>query len=183
MPGEVREYVHIASPNGPALWSANENDRRAMYKKMDDKIYHSPIHNGSGESEYTFYSDLKKQPWIIWPLWVEDEWGSDYVTVIWHSKATPEEIALFNQLVSYAIIDPRRSPNPDGNQRHLPISSRLERIRSLLFEFWEKAGFNLQNIRAMNVLCSPMSFNEATSGERCFAVVKALADQSKSMNV
>lgn len=107
MPGEVRRYLHIASPNGPALWSTNEKDRRAMYKKMDDKIYHLSIKNDSGESEYRVYSDLKKRAWIIWPLWVEDEWGSDYVTVIWHLRAAPKKINVFNQLVSYAIIDPR----------------------------------------------------------------------------
>ncbi|GAP84437.1 hypothetical protein SAMD00023353_0702610 [Rosellinia necatrix] len=177
MPAAARRYLHVAPPNGPALWSADDEVRNAMYKKMDDRVYQVPTGKGADGSEYRFYSELKKRPWIIWPLWVEDEWGSDYVTVIWHSRATAQQRSLFDKLVAYAIIDPRRSPDPDNDQRHPPIKGRQDRIEKRLLEFWGKAGFDVQNAKALDVLCSPMPLNEATSGERCFAAVKALIKQ------
>ncbi|KAI1149788.1 hypothetical protein F4825DRAFT_35960 [Nemania diffusa] len=177
MPGEASRYLHINLPNGPALWGDNEAAKTAMYAKMSEKKYHLPISGKPDETEYRLYSDLKKRPWIIWPLWVEDKWGSDYVTVIWHSQNTIDNVDLFDQLVSYAIIDPRRSPDPDGNQRHQPIEDRHVRLQARLAELWSRAGIDIKNVQELDVRCSPMPFDEATSGERCFAVVKGLINQ------
>ncbi|KAI1424950.1 hypothetical protein F5Y12DRAFT_750014 [Xylaria sp. FL1777] len=177
MPGLARRYVHIAAPNGPALWGDNSEAVVAMYKRMDDKHYHVPVLGAPKKKEYKLYADLKKRPWIIWPLWVEDKWGSDFVTVIWYSENTPKAQALYNRVVSYSIIDPRRSKEPDINGRHRPISDRIGRIQKRLLEFWAKAGFDTAAVEYKEVLCSPMPFEEATSGERCFAVVKALVNQ------
>ncbi|KAI0102662.1 hypothetical protein GGR51DRAFT_550336 [Nemania sp. FL0031] len=177
MPGEARRYLHIEKPNGPALWGNSEESKESMYNKMDDKKFHVNIDASNNQTEYRLYADLKKRPWVIWPLWVEDQWGKDYVTVIWYSENTAEDIDRFDQLRAYAIIDPRRSPDVDANQRHPPIQGRLDRIRARLFELWGKVGFQVQGAQSLNVLCSPMPFTEATSGERCFAVVKALVNQ------
>ncbi|KAI1111061.1 hypothetical protein F5Y14DRAFT_443592 [Nemania sp. NC0429] len=177
MPGEARKYLYISPPNGPALWGGNDESKRtAMYEKMDDKIYHVPV-NGTDKTEYRHYADLKKRPWVIWPLWVEDQWGSDFITVIWHSEHAADDPDLFNQLVSYAIIDPRRSQEPDKNQRHQLVKGRLARIQGRLIDLWRKAGFNARRAKLLDVYCSPMPFDEATSGERCFAVVKELINQ------
>lgn len=179
MPGEARRYLYISSPNGPALWGGNDESKTAaMYEKMDDKIYHLPV-SGTGETDYRHYTDLKRRPWVIWPLWIEDEWGCDFVTVIWHSQHDADDADLFNQLVSYAIIDPRRSREPGENQRHQPIKDRLARIQGRLIDLWREAGFNVKNAKPLNVYCTPMPFTEATSGERCFAVIKELINQSK----
>lgn len=179
MPAEVRRYLYISPPNGPALWGGNDESKtRAMYEMMDDKIYHVPI-SGTNETEYRHYADLKRQPWVIWPLWIEDRWGCDFVTVIWHSQHASDDADLFNQLVSYAIIDTRRSPKPNENQRHQPIKERRTRIQGRLIDLWRKAGFNVQNAKPLDVYCSPMPFKEATSGERCFAVIKELINQGE----
>ncbi|KAI1748877.1 hypothetical protein F4782DRAFT_533996 [Xylaria castorea] len=177
MPGEVRRYLHIASPNGPDLWSADEAAKDAMYKTMEKEIYHLPVKQGSNEMVYRFFADITKRPWVILPIWVEDEWGSDWIIVIWFSQAPPDDADYFNQLISYAIIDSRRSPTPDASGRHPPIQDRLERIRYRLYEFWGKAGFNLESAGIMEVFSSPMPPDEATSGERSFAIVKSLINQ------
>ncbi|KAI0400092.1 hypothetical protein F4802DRAFT_586461 [Xylaria palmicola] len=177
MPDEVRRYVHVPPPNGPDLWSTNEEQRKSMYEKMDEKTYHLPVDRMTGETEYRLYSDVKKRPWIIWPIWVEDQWGSDWITVIWYSEPLDGQSALFDQLLSYAIIDPRRSPMPDSSGRHPPIRGRLERVRQRLFDFWSRSNFNVQHARVMEVFCSPMPLYETSSGERCFHVVKSLISQ------
>ncbi|KAI1347127.1 hypothetical protein F5Y01DRAFT_319091 [Xylaria sp. FL0043] len=177
MPGHARRYVHLAAPNGPALWGDDNDAVVAMYKKLDYQEYHVAVLEEPSREEYKFFADLKRRPWVIWPLWIEDKWGSDYVTVIWYSENTPTAPALYDQLISYSIIDPRRSQESDHKGRHRPIASRIERIQNHLHEFWDQAGFNLTTAECKEVLCSPMPFNEATSGERCFAVVKDLIDQ------
>ncbi|KAI2638423.1 hypothetical protein GGS21DRAFT_488507 [Xylaria nigripes] len=177
MPRAARRYLHILAPNGPALWGDCEKSAKIMYEKMEREIYHINKDPNTQEMEYRGYFELKRRPWIIWPLWIEDEWGSDYVTVIWYSTASDEKGDRFDQVVAYAIIDPRRSSKADADERHHPITGRIERIRDRLFEHWRKAGMNAQNAKVMDVRCSPMPFDEATSGERCFAVVKALSNQ------
>ncbi|KAI1736094.1 hypothetical protein F4680DRAFT_461365 [Xylaria scruposa] len=177
MPQAVRRYLLIASPNGPDLWSADEAAKDAMYKTMEDKDYHLPVYQGSSEMNYRFFADITKRPWVILPIWVEDEWGSDWIIVIWFSQSLPEQPDYYNQLISYGIIDSRRSPTPDASGRHPPIQARLERVRYRLYEFWGKAGFNWDNASIMEVFSSPMPPDEATSGERSFAIVKSLISQ------
>ncbi|KAI1823287.1 hypothetical protein F4861DRAFT_338707 [Xylaria intraflava] len=174
MPQEVRQYLHIPVPNGPALWGTCEKTAKTMYEKMNQKGYSS---KDTQEVAHRGFANLKKRPWIIWPLWIEDQWGSDYVTVIWYSTAGGDKDDVFDQLVAYAIIDPRRSSDADADGRHHPIKCRKERIRDRLFEYWGKAGINAQNAKLMDIHCSPMPLHEATSGERCFDVVKTLIHQ------
>ncbi|KAJ2979457.1 hypothetical protein NUW58_g7193 [Xylaria curta] len=178
MPGEVREHLSIVPPNGPDLWGANEDNLTAMYAKMARKVYHVPVRKTPEKSEYRLYFDLKLRPWIIWPIWVEDEWGSDWITVLSFSQAPKEEPGLYNQILAYAIIDARRSPTPDATGRHPPIKNRLERIRRRLFDLWGRAGCRLEHARVLEVFCSPMPLDESSSGERCFFVVKSLINQS-----
>ncbi|KAI0544811.1 hypothetical protein F4679DRAFT_511453 [Xylaria curta] len=177
MPQAVRNYLLIASPNGPDLWSADESAKDTMYKIMEHKDYQLPVYQGSTELTYRFFADITKRPWVILPIWVEDEWGSDWIIVIWFSQPLPEQPDYFNQLESYAIIDSRRSPKPNASGRHTPIRDRLERIRTRLYEFWSKAGFNWEDASIMEVFSSPMPPHEATSGERSFAIVKSLISQ------
>ncbi|KAI3340094.1 hypothetical protein F4824DRAFT_487573 [Ustulina deusta] len=177
MPAQARRYLHLVPPNGSALWGDDKEAVAAMYKGMDDRQYHVPVLEDPSRKEYKLFVDLKRRPWIIWPLWVEDQWGSGFVTVIWYSENTPETQALYNRLVFYSIIDPCRSRELGNNNRHKLIRGRMERIRTRLLEFWSKAGFDTTEAEYEEILCSPMPFNEATSGERCFAVVKALVNQ------
>ncbi|KAI1432553.1 hypothetical protein GGR50DRAFT_688860 [Xylaria sp. CBS 124048] len=177
MPREVSLYLYMPAPNGPALWSPDEEAVKAMYEKMEDKDYFLAKDDNTTEMEYRGYINIKRRPWIIWPLYVEDQWGCDYVTVVWYSNSSDELCALFDQIVAYAIIDPRRSLEPDANGRYGPVPERMERIRTRLFEFLRRAGMNTENARALDLRCPPMEFGETSSGERCFAVVKALMNQ------
>ncbi|KAI0466261.1 hypothetical protein F4859DRAFT_331143 [Xylaria cf. heliscus] len=177
MPGEARRFLHISSPIGPVLWGDDEAAKDAMYQEMEKTKYHVPWKKGSNKKMYRFFADITKRPWVILPLWVEDQWGSDWIIVVWFSQPVSTEPDYFNQMTAYAIFDSRRSPTPDTSGRHPPIQERLERIRYRLYEFWGKAGFNLDDARIMEVFSSPMPLTEATSGERSFAIVKCLVNQ------
>jgi hypothetical protein len=179
MPEEARTYVYMTPPNGPALWGACEKSYTDMLEKMGKKVYHITVNEETQETQYRCYLDFKKRPWVIWPIWVEDQWGNDWVTLIWHSKATDEAGDRFDEVVSYAIIDPRREPQADSSGKHRPISDRLERIRTRLLDLWERADISGQSAQELEILSSPMALNETSSGERCFAAVKELLDQSE----
>ncbi|KAK7753091.1 hypothetical protein SLS62_005041 [Diatrype stigma] len=124
----VRQHVIVPPPNGPSLWSGNEKDINEIYRKME-----LPEHRDM-DKEYRFYPEIKKHPWIIWPLWVEDDYGKDYITVLIYSQPHEHDVhrlqkggtrtyhgalrtdshcspqpPIFTQVVAYTIIDPRRS--------------------------------------------------------------------------
>ena len=181
IPGLVRRYIYLAPPNGPALWGDDEKAVEIMYGRMEYTDYHRPAFppTSKGEREYKLFTDLKKRPWIIWPLYVEDEFGKDYVTVMWFCERTSTDPQVFNRVISYAVIDPRRSEDAGNDGRHHLIEERIERIKAQLLRFWEKGGFKTEHVEYKEVLCSPMPLDEATSGERCFANVKDIFNQSK----
>ncbi|KAI0204365.1 hypothetical protein F4808DRAFT_456814 [Astrocystis sublimbata] len=176
MPGEARRYMHIASPNGPELWGSDLHAADAMFKTMQKKVYQTTEH-GSGKTIYRFYANITKRPWVILPIWVEDNWGSDWVIIVWFTLPDPEREDYYNQLLAYAIFDSRRSPEPDANGRHTPIPERMERIRWRLFQIWEEAGYDVSKAMIIEAFSSPMAFDEQSSGERSFATVKCLIKQ------
>ncbi|KAI1810794.1 hypothetical protein GGS20DRAFT_579588 [Poronia punctata] len=178
LPKDVRNSVYIPPPNGPALWGTSEEAAQAMHQTMDQQrslFVENPVTN---EAQYRFYVDIKKRPWIIWPIWVEDEWGYDWVTVVWHSRRFEEAKAgPSGQLVAYAIIDPRRKPTPDASGKHEPVQSRLDRIRTRLHDIWRRAGYDTQQVEELKLLSNPTPTTETSSGERCYAAVKELGEQ------
>ncbi|KAI0411090.1 hypothetical protein F5X98DRAFT_64407 [Xylaria grammica] len=177
MPGDARRHLYLSSPNGPALWGPDETALQEIYTKMDNPAYHIPTEPDSEDKQYQLYVEIKKRPWVIWPLWVEDEWGSDWITVIWYSESTSEKPDRFDQVVFYSIIDPRRTSTADSNGRHGAIPGRLNRIADRLSAIWKKACMTENNIKFKFVYSSPMPSDEATSGERAFAAIKFLINQ------
>ncbi|KAI1174841.1 hypothetical protein F4777DRAFT_588952 [Nemania sp. FL0916] len=176
LPEDVRHNLCIDLPNGPALWGESEDAKTAMYTKMSDDAYQVPVRGTNGK-EYINFSRIRGVPWVIWPLWVEDKWGRDFVTVIWYAQSSDDNNNRYDRLVSYGIIDPRRSPDSDRGGRHRPIKDRSDRIQRRLLEFWRLAGYNVDNAQVMMLFSSPMPLDESTSGERCFAAVKGLLEQ------
>ncbi|RWA09089.1 hypothetical protein EKO27_g6006 [Xylaria grammica] len=177
MPGDARRHLYLSSPNGPALWGPDETALQEIYKKMDNPAYHIPTEPDGEDQQYQLYVEIKKRPWVIWPLWVEDEWGSDWITVIWYSESTTEKPDRFDQVMFYSIIDPRRTSTADSNGRHGAIPGRLNRIADRLSAIWKKAGMIENNVKFKFVYSSPMPSDEATSGERTFAAIKVLINQ------
>ncbi|KAI5917903.1 hypothetical protein F4810DRAFT_704563 [Camillea tinctor] len=169
LPKEIRQQLIIPPPNGPALWSLKDAVRADMYQKMSLQIY-----SDSTAKRYRFYEDLMKKQWVVWPIWVEDEWGMDYVTICWHALATAGAPKSFSRIAGFAIIDPRRHPNPNLKGKHITLNARSTRIEEQLRRFLVNGGYDVANMVRYDVRCSPMRIGEASSGERCFANVKEL---------
>ncbi|KAI1499000.1 hypothetical protein F5X99DRAFT_391367 [Biscogniauxia marginata] len=171
LPQEVRRRLIIPPPNGPALWGTDEAARNEMYEKMGLAVYLDSI-----GQRYRFYEDLKRKQWVVWPIWVEDQWGMDYVTVCWYAEANPATPNVYDRLVGFTIIDPRRNPAAGLDGRHPVLDDRIQRIQSVLLGFLHRGGYDVNKTRRWDTLCSPMPLGEATSGERCFATVKQLCN-------
>ncbi|KAI5857413.1 hypothetical protein GGS23DRAFT_348607 [Durotheca rogersii] len=170
LPDMVKSIVRVAPPNGPALWSIDEKNRQAMYEEMARPAYLDK----TTQTTFRFYADLKETPWVVWPLWVEDEWGKDYVLAAWYAEAKLEN--TYDRLRALTIYDPRRDPLPGPDGKHGLLEKRLERIRLRLLEFLRNGDFDVSQVKYYDGYCSPMALGEATSGERCFAAVKELLE-------
>lgn len=195
--GDVRRKVWVAPPNGPALWSGDEDAAKAMYAKNEQDVYKNKT-----TGEYIFYSQIKSCPWVVWPLWVEDDFGKDFVTVLLYSQprdsaAAAKDPPVYDQLVRYTVIDPRRAgtatqipgaPANDPAKYDFP-HARTARLDVALRRFLTHAGYDLSlvPVRSRNdgsrvspltvTHCSPMPTGEVSSGERCFATVKELLER------
>ncbi|KAI2622331.1 hypothetical protein GGR54DRAFT_598126 [Hypoxylon sp. NC1633] len=161
--------IEIAHPCLPDLWAADQATIDAVWEEMKAPEF-------LDEGQYFFYPELKQKRWVIWPIWVEDEWGKDWVLLAWYAQARPETPETFDQVRTYAIYDPRRDPTVDSKGRHPLLTKRRDRISQRLRQFLERGGFNLSIAQLSDAMCCPMPLQEYTSGERCFAAIKQLSE-------
>ncbi|RYP66746.1 hypothetical protein DL771_007626 [Monosporascus sp. 5C6A] len=148
---DVRAQICVPPPNGPSLWSGDQADINRMYEKME-----LPEYRNKESKEYLFYTHMKSRPWVIWPLWVEDDFGKDYVTVLLYSQQFEQskKPAVFDQLVQYTIIDPRRAsqatkrPNAPADEpaKYGFPKARTGRLDAALKDFLNHAGYDLSRV-------------------------------------
>ncbi|KAI1206956.1 uncharacterized protein F4807DRAFT_436481 [Annulohypoxylon truncatum] len=170
LPKGVQELIEVAPPNGPELWSNNARDVDEMYQRMRED---SALKN---QSTYKYYSLLKRKPWTVWPIWVEDDYGFDWVVIVWYSEESQASSGVYDRVRTYEVYDPRRDMGhpegaQDGKKRDI-IQDRSERIRDRWLDFLSKGGFDTRNVRRSSARMCPMVSDDYTSGERCFAAVK-----------
>ncbi|KAI1459818.1 hypothetical protein F4805DRAFT_418765 [Annulohypoxylon moriforme] len=169
LPQEVQPLVEIVPPNGPELWSTDDNVAKEVYNRMDKDMARKKT------DTYKYYSNLKEKPWAIWPVWVEDEFGSDWVMIVWYSQESQPSSGVYDQLRAYNVYDPRRSLKPSKNNQDGKCDiffQRSSRIQTRLLEFLGRGGFNTEEAHWSNAKMCPMIAGEHTSGERVFAAVK-----------
>ncbi|KAI1764669.1 hypothetical protein GGR53DRAFT_492688 [Hypoxylon sp. FL1150] len=168
-PEVIRRSVWIAPPAGPELWSADEEMRDEMYRRMaEEKL----AFNERGE--YHFVGELKEQPIVLWPIWVEDRWGKDWVLIAWYAQKSDPSIERYDSVRSYSIYDPRRSARPNQDGEHVPLIQRGLRIMRRLEYFFQVGNFKMDGCKPSTGWISPMAPDEISSGERCFAAIKNL---------
>ncbi|RYP45681.1 hypothetical protein DL768_008025 [Monosporascus sp. mg162] len=148
---DVRAQICVPPPNGPSLWSGDQVDINRMYEKME-----LPEYRNKESNEYLFYTQMKSRPWVIWPLWVEDDFGKDYVTVLLYSQPSDQskKPAMFDQLVQYTIIDSRRAsqatkrPNAPADEpaKYGFPKARTGRLDAALKNFLSHAGYDLSHV-------------------------------------
>ncbi|KAI1463268.1 uncharacterized protein F4812DRAFT_256557 [Daldinia caldariorum] len=162
-PDFVKGEVNVYPPNGPALWSQNESHQEAIFRQTEQQT------KQRGED---VYSEFKSKPWGLWPLWVEDEWGFDYVLLVWYADASTDYPDYFDNALIATIYDPRREAQADGQGAHFLISGRAARLERQVKNFFDRAGFKTDRLVFVDGRSAPMPLGEATSGERCFAATK-----------
>ncbi|KAI6082302.1 hypothetical protein F4821DRAFT_247553 [Hypoxylon rubiginosum] len=167
----VQDKVFIPAPCGPELWSTNDEHVKEMYTRMaEDKLAFN------NEGEYNLFAQFKGKPLILWPIWVEDRFGKDWVLIAWHAEESVASSGVYDWIKSYAIYDSRRIPDPDGKgAEHWPVFERGLNIQRRLEHMFSVARFKLDDdCIAKPGWCSPMAPDEVSSGERCFAAIKEL---------
>ncbi|KAI4862714.1 hypothetical protein F4820DRAFT_463491 [Hypoxylon rubiginosum] len=178
LPPQVRDIAAVPSPSGPELWSSDDQQLAEMYDRMNND---PTAHNKQGE--YNLYADLKGKQWVFWPIWVEDQWGKDFVVIAWHAYAAPETPNRYDRIGTWVIYDPRRNPEPDQDGKHSPITQRLDRINVRLSQFFKRGKFHISGAAGSYGNCSPMGLNETSSGERCYATIKELLNNLISTTI
>ncbi|KAI1652565.1 hypothetical protein F4813DRAFT_377641 [Daldinia decipiens] len=166
-PPFIQSEVSIHPPNGPALWSQDESHQEAIYQETERQ---------TAKRGKDVYGVFKAKPWGIWPLWVEDQWGSDYVLLVWYADGTDASPDFFDTVTMATLYDPRRYPLADKDGWHHPIIERRERLEGQVQKFFKRAGFDTSKLVFKEGHVSPMPLGETTSGERCFAAVKELLE-------
>ncbi|KAI0881393.1 uncharacterized protein GGS22DRAFT_173085 [Annulohypoxylon maeteangense] len=184
LPEEVQNLVEVVPPNGPDLWSAdrpaiddNKDDaaKKLLGKKKDDRDnMFEKIFTGLQERTYKYHSELKKKPWAIWPIWVEDKFGSDWLTIVWYSEETVASSGIYDRLRMYEVYDPRRAMEASDNGRCEAIDLRKRRIMTQFIDVLAFGGINTRSASRCPAMMAPMARGEHTSGERCFAAVKEM---------
>ncbi|KAI1393069.1 uncharacterized protein F4822DRAFT_149671 [Hypoxylon trugodes] len=177
LPSNIQKSVRVVPPCGPDLWSQNTERAEAVYKMMQE----TDELDASG-TQYWLYPELKKTPWTIWPLWVEDNHGKDFVLAVVYSiqdqalRGKEGPSVPFDQVIAINVYDPRRDTwNDHGKYR--TIGARQSWYRSAVLQFLGKGGYYIKEARWMHGEMSPMQLGESTSGERCFAAVKEILNK------
>ncbi|KAI1086785.1 hypothetical protein F5B19DRAFT_110533 [Rostrohypoxylon terebratum] len=164
LPEEVQHIIDIEPPNGPELWSEDEEAVRDMYEKMKDDAD-------------TFYQDMKKKQWVVWPIYVEDEFGADWLVIFWYAQESKPGSGVFDRIRMTEIYDARRDTSPrqtpSGPKHDVPIPRR-KRVGRRFEELVSAGGYDLSGNSNRNARISPMEIDEHTSGERCYHAVKEI---------
>ncbi|KAI0002350.1 hypothetical protein F4779DRAFT_631046 [Xylariaceae sp. FL0662B] len=170
LPQNVKREVTFAPPNGPDLWSLDEEARDNMYTRMRGQVYQDE----ATRRTYRYYVDIKTKPWLVWPVWVEDNWGKDWVLVCSYAEATAQNPNTYDRLIAYTVYDPRRNPEPRDDRKNDVLHERQKRIVSRLVDFLQRGGYDTSSATWYMGMSCPMPMRESTSGERCFHAVKEL---------
>ncbi|KAI0827501.1 hypothetical protein F5Y06DRAFT_236000 [Hypoxylon sp. FL0890] len=170
LPPAVKTNVEVMSPNGPDLWGEDDQLYEAMVERMNNPAYLDQETN----STYSPLAELKKKPWAVWPLWIEDQWGKDWVLAAWFAEESEPTTKVYDRVVRLTVYDARRNPKAGSDLKHHGLKLRLNRIVGRLRRFLQSGGFQMGESALAVSYMSPMALDEATSGERCFAAVKEL---------
>lgn len=81
LPKEVRSEVYCAPANGPDLWSDDPERCGAAMSRLES-IAKEEFKPGD---EFRLFKNISLKRHVIWPLWVEDQHGSHWVLLYWHS--------------------------------------------------------------------------------------------------
>ncbi|KAK8103496.1 uncharacterized protein PG998_010529 [Apiospora kogelbergensis] len=189
----LKPIVWNPPANGPDLWSNDEAKAEATMKAIEDISKKRECN----DDFHTWLCSISRMPVIIWPLWVEDEFGAHWVVVYWTSeqrdnpKNPTEErryitdIRLLDPALDYAYYtggfrthDARRRRITQRLHRLLRLFRRVYALEDVCVLRWNAREPGL--LQPANGLLRGYHANfyleagDAATGERVYAVVKQL---------
>ncbi|KAI1857760.1 uncharacterized protein JN550_013096 [Neoarthrinium moseri] len=168
--------VFMMPPTGPEPWS------------QDRKIQNDFWHAESDEYRAKASVEICRGRIYIWPIFVVDDFGSDWVTLWWKQKEWSKEVAEADRhgcqgfVDCLAIIDPRLDSkwSSDAKPAASRFKERRDRIRLTLHEYLDDYGVYLgpeDSTLDKFIYIASMGDEENTSGERCYAAIKTLLNR------
>ncbi|KAK6860710.1 hypothetical protein PG995_004346 [Apiospora arundinis] len=83
LPAAVQSTIFMSPPNGPDLWGSDDEAADAALREIEDVVQKSKASKDLAH----WLRSISHLPSVIWPLWVEDEFGSHWVVLYWTSEA------------------------------------------------------------------------------------------------
>ncbi|KAI0380285.1 hypothetical protein F5Y04DRAFT_257850 [Hypomontagnella monticulosa] len=172
LPADLKTQVNVFPPCGPDFWT----DEGDVAQTMFEKTQRGPFLNSDGKSYYAG-PKFRSRPWGLWPLWIEDQWGKNFVLAVWCLSRLPSnDGSHYDFLHSCALYDPRRDPEVGEDGKHGPLIDRHYRIMRQLCHFFERVGIHVNEGSSDMVMgqMAPMAFDECSSAERVFSGAKEI---------
>ncbi|KAK8850909.1 hypothetical protein PGQ11_013388 [Apiospora arundinis] len=83
LPAAVQSTIFMSPPNGPDLWGGDDEAADAALREIEDVVQKRKASKDLAH----WLRSISHLPSVIWPLWVEDEFGSHWVVLYWTSEA------------------------------------------------------------------------------------------------
>ncbi|KAK7999383.1 hypothetical protein PG990_011983 [Apiospora arundinis] len=83
LPAAVQSTIFMSPPNGPDLWGSDDEAADAALREIEDVVQKRKASKDLAH----WLQSISHLPSVIWPLWVEDEFGSHWVVLYWTSEA------------------------------------------------------------------------------------------------
>ncbi|KAK7961698.1 uncharacterized protein PG986_002523 [Apiospora aurea] len=194
LPPDVRHQVYCAPAYGPDLWS---NDP-VKYDAARDHL--AGLANGKidgGNDFRIFLRRISSAVHVVWPLWVEDEFGAHWVVLYWNTAISFRPQGMFAYIQELRLFDPaldygyHTSGHRDNYQRRERITNAFITFLNLFKRQWVLMAENTQigglrwnhdrkgkmsENRLMHGFHATFKMDEGdhATGERCYSLIKQL---------
>ncbi|KAK8072994.1 hypothetical protein PG996_006342 [Apiospora saccharicola] len=143
LPKEVRSKVYCAPADGPDLWSDDQERCDTAFSRLESiaKEEFKP-----GDEFRLFIKKIALTPHVIWPLWVEDEMGSHWVLLHWHSAMVEQRQGQFPYIDEIRLFDPALdfgyhiTAHKQNWARRARITANFARFLGLFKPVWAVRG-------------------------------------------
>ncbi|KAK8017000.1 hypothetical protein PG993_015189 [Apiospora rasikravindrae] len=190
LPLSVRPNVYCAPAYGPDLWSNVPEKHEAA---IDHLRGLSTGKIDGGNDFRVFLKRISTAVHVIWPLWVEDEFGAHWVVLYWNTALKRMTQGWFSYIQEIRLFDPaldygyHTSGHQENFKRRERITYAFANFLSFFRPIWAIGDFGslrwiptAKGQKSENGLMHgfhasfKMDEGDHATGERCYSLIKQL---------